>query len=316
MPTSLSIGVDIGGTNTKIGVVDENGAILLQHKTATDSHQGCHAIAASIVGSIDSMLKEAGIRREQITGIGVGVPGTADSDKGAVVYAPNLAWRNVPIVAAIRRLFPVPVYIAQDTRAAAWAEYMVGSERGLRSIAAVTLGTGIGCGMVLDGAIFHGGLNTAGEFGHQIVQLNGECCNCGRRGCLEAYAGGLAIVREAKKRIPNIGVQLKKNASAVTVADVYQLAGQGNPDALRLAQQVVQYIGIGLVNLINLNSIEAVCISGGISSAPAPLLLDPLLEFVRARVYQEIAGKVRLCRSTLGEDAPLIGASLLYRAAN
>lgn len=306
----LSIGVDIGGTNTKIGIVDEAGAILLQRKTATDPRQGCDIIAASIVGRVHSMLKETGTHRGQITGIGVGVPGTADSTTGTVVYAPNLAWRNVPIVAAIQRLFPVPVYIAQDTRAAAWAEYLVGAERGLRSIAAVTLGTGIGCGMVLDGAIFHGGLNTAGEFGHQIVELDGEPCNCGRRGCLEAYAGGLAIVREAHKQIPEI-----KNESALSVADVYQLADHGDPNALRLVQQVVQYVGIGLVNLINLNSIEAVCISGGISSAPARLLLDPLLEFVRARVYQEIAGKVRLCRSVLGEDAPLIGASLLYRTA-
>lgn len=315
MPISLSIGVDIGGTNTKIGIVDEAGSVLRQRRTATDPKQGCDAIAESIVCSIDDILKEGGLRRENVRGIGMGVPGTADSATGTVVYAPNLAWRNVPIVAAIKRRFPIPIYIAQDTRAAAWAEYLVGSERGLRSLAAVTLGTGIGCGMVLDGKIFHGGLNTAGEFGHQIVELDGKPCNCGRHGCLEAHAGGLAIVREAKKQIQTLEKLIQKDASRATVADIYALAEQRNADALRLTQQVVQYVGIGLVNLINLNSIEAICLSGGISSAPAHLLLEPLVEFVRGRVYQEIAGKIRLFRSVLGEDAPLIGASLLYRAA-
>lgn len=303
----LHLGVDIGGTNIKFGVVDESGKILLQKKTETAAQRGSDAIVASIVREIESLLQDPLLRDRKLESMGFGVPGTADSVNGIVVYAPNLFWRDVELAAAIQPVFHTPVFVAQDTRAAAWAEYLVGEGRGLHGIAAVTLGTGIGCGLVLDGKIFHGALNTAGEFGHQIVAVDGESCNCGRRGCLEAHAGGLAIVREAKKRIAGL------DSSNVTVADVFRLAQQGNPQARELTDSVVRFIGIGLVNLINLTSVEMICLSGGVSNAPRHLLLDPLVEFVRSRAYEAAAKKVRIARSTLGEDAPMIGAALLCR---
>ncbi len=309
---ALNIGVDIGGTNIKLGLIDSDGRILHQTKTPTVPERGSDAIIASIVSALKELLQEASLHPEDLTSIGIGVPGTADASTGTVVYAPNIFWRDVPIVSTIQATFSLPIYIAQDTRAAAWAEFLVGTARGLRGIAAVTLGTGVGCGMVLDGRIFHGALNTAGEFGHQIVAIDGETCNCGRRGCLEAHAGGLAIVREAKKRIPNLRQLVGKDE--IGVDDVYLLAQQGNAQAREITDEVVRYIGVGLVNLINLNSLEMICLSGGISNAPAELLLDPLVAFVRGRAYQAISDKVQICRSTLGEDAPLIGASLLYHA--
>lgn len=305
--TALHLGVDIGGTNIKFGIVDDAGTILLQRKTETGAQRGSDAILACIVREIDSLLQDPLLRGRNLESMGFGVPGTADSAHGIVVYAPNLFWRNVDLASAIQPVFHTPVFVAQDTRAAAWAEYLVGEGRGLPGIAAVTLGTGIGCGLVLDGRIFHGALNTAGEFGHQIVAVDGEACNCGRRGCLEAHAGGLAIVREAKKRIAGL------DSSSVSVADVFRLSEQGNPQARELTDSVVRYIGIGLVNLINLTSVEMICLSGGISNAPRHLLLDPLVEFVRSRAYEAASEKVRICRSTLGEDAPMIGAALLCR---
>jgi glucokinase len=259
-------------------------------------------------------LAKAALRANDLTSIGIGVPGTADSARGIVVYAPNLFWRNVPILPLIEPVFGVPISIAQDTRAAAWAEYIAGSGRGLRGLAAVTLGTGVGCGMVIEGKIFHGALNTAGEFGHQIVEIEGEPCNCERHGCLEAHAGGLAIVRDAEKQIPGIH-DLLEGRREITVADVYRLAAAGNDQARQLTGRVLRYIGVGLVNLINLNSVEMICLSGGISNAPAELLLDPLVAFVRSRAYETAAKQVRICRSILGEDAPLIGAALLHREA-
>lgn len=309
----LNIGVDIGGTNIKFGIVDEEGKILRQKRIATDPRQGSDAIIGAITRELTTLMGSAGLRSEDVAGIGLGVPGTADSAHGVVVYAPNIFWRNVPIVAAIQPVLGIPICIAQDTRAAAWAEYLVGSARGLRGLAAVTLGTGIGCGMVLDGRIFHGALNTAGEFGHQIVEIEGERCNCGRTGCLEAHAGGLAIVQQAEKRIPRIHELLHGDSQEITVADVYQLAQQGQREARELAESVVRYIGVGLVNLINLTSVEMICLSGGISNAPAELLLGPLTAFVQDRAYEMAAKQIRICRSTLGEDAPLIGAALLHR---
>ena len=311
----FSIGVDIGGTSIKFGVVDSSGRILVQKKTPTRPERGSDAILAAVVRQIGSLLNQVSLSPRDLAGIGLGVPGTADTARGTVVYAPNLFWKNVEIAAAIQPAFDAPLFLAQDTRAAAWAEFLVGPGRGLRGLAAVTLGTGIGCGMVIDGKIFHGALNTAGEFGHQIVEIDGEQCNCGRRGCLEAHAGGLAIVREAKRRIHGLDALLGKDAAAIAVADVFRLSQNGNPHARQLTQSVVRYIGIGLVNLINLNSLEAIYISGGIANAPTELLLDPLAAFVRDRAYQAISDKVRIAKSTLGENAPLIGAALLYRAA-
>jgi len=166
---------------------------------------------------------------------------------------------------------------------------------------------------VINGRIFHGALNAAGEFGHQIVEPGGNRCNCGRLGCLEAYVGGLAIVREAGLRIPAIGALIGKEPSEVCVHDVYTLATAGHPQALELTRSVVRYVGMGLVNLINLCSVELISISGGISNAPEALLMDPLIAFVRANAYMLVANEVRVSTSALGEDAPLIGAALLYR---
>jgi len=309
----FSVGVDVGGTNIKFGITDENGKILLQLKTKTEPERGSDLIVGSIIEGIDAILHRASLRIQDIWSIGLGVPGTADSEHGVVVYAPNLFWRNVEIVKAIRQAIDIPIHIAQDTRAAAWAEYLVGAGRGLRSVASVTLGTGIGCGMVFDGRIFHGALNTAGEFGHQIVELDGHACNCGRHGCLEAHAGGLAIVRQAREKIDGIAVLLQKEPAQIQVQDVFRLAQQGNAQALKLTASAVQYIGMGLVNLININSVELISISGGISNAPRELLLDPLIAFVRGRAYESVAQGVTICNSLLGDDAPMIGASLLYR---
>jgi len=304
-----NIGVDIGGTNIKLGIVDSTGRILHQRRIPTSPDRGSEAILAAIVDEIAALLASANLRRGDLTSIGVGVPGTADIATGTVVFAPNIFWKDVPVAPALQSALALPVYVTQDTRAAAWAEVRVGTAQGLDSIAAVTLGTGIGCGLILDGRIFHGALNTAGEFGHQIVNLDGEPCNCGRHGCLEAHAGGLAIVREARRRIPELAAQ-----PTVAVDDVYRLAQQGHPEARRIADEVVRAIGVGLVNLVNLTSLQMVCLSGGISNAPRDLLLDPLIHFVRTRAYQGVSAKVQIVRSVLGEDASLIGASLLQGA--
>jgi glucokinase len=307
------IGVDIGGTKIKVGIADSDGKLLLQDTIDTQPARSSRIIIDSILAAIDDLLLHASMTRRDVESIGVGVPGTAEASTGVVVYAPNLDWKNVRIVGQIRSLYNIPVYLVQDTRAAAWAEYLIGAGRGLRSVAAVTLGTGIGCGLVLDGKIYHGAFNTAGEFGHQIVAPGGAQCNCGRRGCLEAYAGGLGILREAKRAIPELGRSLGKVESEVEVADVFRLAEQGNPEACVLIERTVQYIGMGLVNLINLCSVELIALSGGISNASHTLLLDPLTKFVRENAYVAISDRVQVCNSALGKDAPLAGAALLNR---
>lgn len=311
----INIGVDVGGTTINTGIIDQIGKIIFQNSMKTDPGRGSQAILQAIIDNIRNMLNETQISHSAINSIGLGVPGTADSNNGIVVFAPNIFWKNVQASAPIKEAFGVPVHLGQDSRASAWAEYLVGAGKGYRNIASITLGTGIGCGMIIDGKLFHGGLNTAGEFGHQIVELNGYKCNCGKNGCLEAYAAGLAIVREGGK-IPDIEKIIGKNLEKLTVKDVFSLAESGNDDARRITNSVVAYLGMGFVNLINLNSLELISISGGISNAPDALLFNPLKKFIKERAYSAVADKVILVKSSLGDQAPVIGAALLFKSAN
>jgi glucokinase len=309
----LNIGVDVGGTNIKFGLTDESGRIISLHRVRTAPETGPDGIIGSIAANLQVVVERAGATLSQVNSLGVGIPGTIDSRNGTVVFAPNIFWRHVEFVRKMRSLYDGHLYIAQDSRAAAWGEYVVGVGKGLSSIATITLGTGVGCGMVIDGKIFNGALNTAGEFGHQIVELEGNLCNCGRTGCLEAHAGGLAIVREAKAKIVDLSDVLHKSQDDISAKDIFDLAQQGHGEARKLTARVVRYIGIGLVNLINLNSPELISISGGIANAPPGLLLEALITFVRSRAYPAISAKVRICKSAFAEDASLIGASLLHR---
>ncbi|HLH34292.1 MAG TPA: ribose 5-phosphate isomerase B [Alloacidobacterium sp.] len=308
----LSIGVDLGGTNIKFGLVDASGKVLLSSKEKTPAGQGDAAIVDSILFGVRRLLNESGAALRSVESLGIGVPGTVEPKTGVILFAPNLHLANFNIIAPIHKAFDIPVCVTQDTRAAAWGEYLVGSGQGVSTVASITLGTGVGCGMVLNGSIFHGGLNTAGEFGHMIVESDGRPCNCGRCGCLEAYAGGSAILRDARSVIKDLPQRLKKDEECISVEDVFELAVHGDVEARQITDQAVRYLGIGIVNLVNLNSIEIVSISGGISNAPDTLLLNPLREFVRNRAYKLTSEKVHLCKSSLGEDAPLIGAALLY----
>ena len=309
----LNIGVDLGGTQIKFGVTNRSGRVISRHTIRTAPETGPDGIISAIAASLQVVVKRAGATVSQINSLGVGIPGTTDSRNGTVVFAPNIFWRDVEFIKKMRSLYDGRLYIAQDSRAAAWGEYVVGAGKGLSSIASITLGTGVGCGKVIDGKIFNGALNTAGEFGHQIVELEGNLCNCGRTGCLEAHAGGLAIVSEAKARIVDLNDLLHKSQSDISAKDIFDLAQQGHGEARKLTARVVRYIGIGLVNLINLNSPELISISGGIANAPSELLLEALIAFVRSRAYPAISAKVRICKSPFAEDASLVGASLLHR---
>ena len=207
----------------------------------------------AIIESMDQLLENEGVDITSIASVGIGVPGTVNSDTGVVLFAPSIFWENVNVRIPLEDHFKIPVYVAQDTRAAAWGEYLYGLGKGHQTIACVTLGTGIGAGLIVNGKIFHGGLNTAGEFGRQAVKVGGNLCNCGRRGCLEAHAGGLAIAKRAKELFPEA-------ITDITVESVFNMADEGNEKAQSIINDVVHYTGVGLVNMINIISPERVII--------------------------------------------------------
>lgn len=309
----INIGVDVGGTTINTGFVTSEGKIIGQNSMKTEPSRGCDNIIDAIIGNIKKLLEEQNMNIEVINSIGIGVPGTVNSNDGKVVFAPNIFWKDVQVSAKIKEVFNVPVFLGQDSRASAWGEYLVGSGKGYKNMASITLGTGIGCGMIMDGKIFHGGLNTAGEFGHQMVEIEGHKCNCGKTGCLEAYTAGLAIVRDGKK-ITDVEKLIQKPSEEITVKDVFDLAQSGNEDAIKITDSVVAYLGMGFVNLINLISPELISLSGGISNAPDELLFYPLKKVIKARAYSAISEKLVLVKSSLGDNAPMIGAALLYRS--
>jgi len=302
----ISVGIDLGGTNTKIGLITGEGEIIAHKKFSTEVKLGPEKMIQAIIDSLEELFTKEKVSREDISSIGIGVPGTANMEKGIVIFAPNIFWRNVDVRTPLQNHFKKDIYVTQDTRAAAWGEHLFGLGKDLDTIVCVTLGTGIGAGIVINGRIFHGGLNTAGEFGHQLVKLNGNLCNCGRRGCLEAHAGGLAIVKRAKELFPDASTD-------ITVETVFNMAQQGNEKAISIVDDVVLYTGMGMVNMINLLSPQKIILSGGISDAPDNLLLDPLNKFVEERAYPSVADKLKLQVSYLGSNAPLIGASMLWK---
>ena len=294
------IGVDVGGTTINIAIVTSEGNIIAKKslKTTDYLHKNERMILA-IVSTIKSLLADNLIKIDDIWSIGMGFPGTVDSNKGIVVFAPNIFFENVDVRSLMQSAFDCPIYLGQDSRAAAWGEFFIGQGRKVNNMASITIGTGIGCGLIINGLLYHGAYNTAGEFGHQMMDVNGPQCNCGRRGCLETYCGGLAIVKAGERIMRGLSVK-----------DIYDLASMGNKEALFITNQVVEKLGTGIVNLVNLLSLELVTISGGISNAPEELLLNPLRKFVREHAYSAIAEKVEINRSVLGDDAPLIGAAL------
>lgn len=296
----IRIGVDVGGTTINIGSVNDDGQITGKVSIVTNTQGGPDSIINSIIEGINTILKSLKIKSGEIESIGLGFPGTVDSKQGIVIFAPNIFFENVDVKSDISKTFGCQVYLAQDSRAAAWGEFKIGEGRNCKDMAVITIGTGIGCGLILNNKIFHGANNTAGEFGHQLLDPLGPNCNCGRRGCLETFCAGLAIVRAGKEIRENISVN-----------DIYDLAMEGNPTALKITEQVVTYLGIGMTNLINLTSIELIAISGGISNAPDKLLLDPLIKFVKSHVYLKVSDKIRIVHSLLGDNAPLVGAALL-----
>ena len=299
----INIGVDVGGTTINVGVVADDGRIIEKTTAQTKTGFGSEIIIDTIIDNINAILKKLDLTPENICSIGLGFPGTVESSKGIVVFAPNIFFENVDVRSKIARTFNCPIYLGQDSRAAAWGEYRVGAGVNYKNIAAITIGTGIGCGLIIDGKVFHGAHNTAGEFGHQLINPNGHKCNCGRNGCLETYCGGLSILRSGKEQFNDLNIQ--------AVKDVYDLAEAGNDNALKITDNVVINLGIGIVNLINLTSLELISVSGGISNAPDRLLLDPLRTFVEEHCYPAITKKVKIVHSPLGDNAALIGAALL-----
>jgi len=297
------IGVDLGGTNISLGVVDDNWAIIGRGRRKTLAGRPAQEIMADIVAAAMDAIEAAKLKLEDIESVGLATPGSVEKDTGVITFANNLDFHNVPARELLSQWFSCPIYLDNDANCAALGEAIAGCGKGVGSFVAITLGTGVGSGIVIDGKIVNGVNDAAGECGHMVIDINGKPCNCGRRGCWEAYASATALMNQARDAGLNI-----ENAK-----DVFDARDAGNERAALVVEQYLRYLAIGLGNLINALQPDKICIGGGLAYQ-GENLLAPLCELVKHERYTRYAPKqTELVRAVLGNDAGIVGAAALTK---
>ena len=312
------LGIDIGGTNIACGIVNENCEIIARSKVRTNSPRPYAEILADIIRAGELACEEAGIAPSQLDSIGMGCPGTCNQDTGVVEYSNNLGFRNVPLRTDVEKHFGVKTWLGNDADAAAFGEYCAGSAKGADSAVVITLGTGVGSGIIINGKIYSGFNFAGGEIGHSVIVVDGRPCTCGRKGCFEAYSSATGLVnttREyAEKNPGSLMAKLIKQEGKVSARTAYQAMKQGDPVGLEVTEQYVKYLAVGITNVINIFQPDILCIGGGVCNEGDTLLV-PLKKAVAEQVYTRNSAKntgIVIC--SLGNDAGIIGAAMLHKA--
>ncbi len=300
------IGIDIGGTKTNIGIVQENGSVLAKRKLPSDTRNGISAFVDVIYNEMNGLLFENNMKLEDITDIGIGIPGTVDSENGIIEYSSNLFGTDVAIGPVFEEKLGRKVTLIQDSWAAAWGEKLFGAGKNFENFCCVTLGTGIGCGVIADGKIFRGTMNSAGEIGHTPIIMGGRKCSCGNSGCLECYSSGTGILKQAMELFP------EKLQGDERAEKVFELADNGDEDAAGLINDAVDKLAYGLAIMVNLFAIDTFLISGGLC-VHKNWIIDPLPPLIEKYGYDSWTRKrrIKVLQAKLGSDAPMIGAAFI-----
>ncbi len=312
------IGIDVGGTNVKIALVDEKGKIKYSNSVPTRAEMGYEYTVNNIKQAIYDLLKETKLEPKNIEGIGFGFPGQVDYKSGIVRLAPNIpGWVDVPIAKLIEDEFHIPTRVDNDVRCAALGELNFGAGKGCENLICITVGTGIGSGLIVNGKLVRGASNAAGEIGHIKLQMNdGPICGCGDTGCLEAFASGPSIVAMAEDYIRG-GKSTKfremANSNPITPYIVCEAAKAGDPVAKRIFTIMGEYIGIGMASVVNLLNPEKIIVGGGVADA-GEILMTPLKETLKKRAMKIAGEAVEVVSAQLGNTAGVIGASLLIES--
>jgi glucokinase len=303
------LAIDIGGTKLAAGVVDSEGRILARGEVPTLAKEGLEPVLGRIVGLGRDLLSRPEVSGVRVHRIGVGCAGPVDLKAGVVFNPPNLpGWVRVPLSDRLRQALGLPTVLENDANAAGLGEFRYGAGRGAQSIVYMTVSTGIGGGIILDGKIWHGLKDAAGEIGHMTVCPDGPLCGCGNRGCLEAMSSGTSIARRAREMLA-AGRQSELNqVASPTSSDVVRLAQKGDPVASEIWDQAVRYLGIGVAAVITILAPERVIIGGGVTRA-GDFLFEPLREHVRQRVKLVPVESVPILPATLGPDVGILGAA-------
>ncbi len=311
------IGVDVGGTNVKLALVDLNGKIVYSNTTPTRADLGYEHSITNIKNAIEELMKETSTDKDLIEAIGFGFPGQIDYQSGIVRLLPNMpGWVEIPVAKIMEDKFGIPTRLDNDVRVATLGELKYGAGKGCQNLVCITVGTGIGSGLVFNGKLIRGAKNAAGEIGHiKLTMGNGPICGCGDYGCFEAYASGPAIVAEAKEYIKG-GKSSKFKELATEELSPYivaQAAIQGDAVAKRIYSKMGEIIGLGRTSAVNLLNPERVIIGGGVADA-GDILFNPIKETIAKRAMPIQAASVEIVHAELGNTAGVIGASLLIES--
>lgn len=318
-----TIGVDLGGTNIAVGICDKELSLIAKGSVKTEVALGTAHIMDNMAGLILELMEKHGIDRADVDYVGIATPGSVNVERGVVEYAFNLGFEDFPIVDELRKRINIEkIFVANDANAAALGEALTGSAKGTKHSVMITLGTGVGGGVIIDGHIFDRGVNAAvAELGHMVIEVGGRQCSCGRRGCFEAYSSATALTamteeKMSELKIKNVPTLMQAEAERhgkVTARTAFDAMRGGDPFAKEVVDKYILYLAEGITNIINIFQPEVLCIGGGICNEGDALLL-PLMEIVNREQYTRAnAKKTKIAIATLGNDAGIIGAAGLGR---
>lgn len=317
MKKRFIIGVDLGGTKIATGIIDINGKILSKNKEPTLIKNGPEGVISQMIRMVEENLKKIKISLKEVKGIGIGAAGPLDTKKGIIIEPPNLpGWKNVQLVKPFKEKFSLPVYLDNDANAACLGEWYFGAGKGTKNMVYLTVSTGIGGGVIIEGKLYHGANDNAGEIGHMTINPDGPLCGCGNRGCLEAHASGTSIARYAKEILKGYkGKTLilefsENNIEKVTAEIVFKSAKAGDRLAEKIVNKTSEYLGIGVANVINIFNPEKVVLGGGVTKA-GEMLFKIVRKVAKERAMSSLFKAVKIVPAKLKGDVGIIGAATL-----
>ncbi len=311
-------GIDLGGTNIATGIVNEKNEIVAKVSVKTLKERPAEEVIKDMYNSVAMACEKAGISVDDIESIGIGAPGTIDPKNGIVLYSNNFGWENVMLFDILKKYTNKPLYVSNDANCGALGEFIAGGAKGCENAVVITVGTGVGGGIIINGKILEGFNGAGGEFGHSILIKDGEPCTCGRKGCLEAYASVTALINQTKakmKQFPNsLMNKLAQEDGKVNGKTAFAAAKKGDTAAQEVVDTFLSYLAEGIVNAINIFQPDVVLIGGGISNE-GDYILNPLREFADKYSYasKQLKNKTQIRRATLSNDAGIVGAAMLWK---
>jgi len=303
MSKKFIIAVDLGGTNLKLGLLNLDFKIIHKEILRTRKFFRKESLISAIVTCVNTILEARGLKRSDILGIGLGLPGPVDEKNGIVHFFPNIpGWKEVRLKKILSKRLRLPIFLDNDANLMTLAEYKLGAARGFKNSLCITLGTGVGGGLIINGSLYRGSSNAAGEIGHVPINEEGARCNCGARGCLEAYIGNSRIIQEARRLFRR----------DISLEELSLLAKRHNRLALNTWSKVARRLGLALCGAVNLLNLDAIIIGGGVANA-GRVLLDRVKKLINEQAMSVQAKQVRIFKAKLGNDAGLIGAAILVK---